>query len=186
MRRWLGSRRVYTKILIVAAVAIAGTVATGVFALAGIADLSNTRNDEVGNSVPYITALNEAALTAKAAANDERGFLLRGDASFRDEALGRKADVDAALRSAAAIADPSELRAVEEIQAATDAWFAALQATCARHTKGCSARRSPARTRRWSPARTSATRCPRSASPSRSCWSSRSRSPSRWRCTSPG
>jgi methyl-accepting chemotaxis protein len=128
MRRWLGSRRVYTKILIVAAVAIAGTAATGIFALTGIGNLSATRNDEVGNSVPYITALHAAALTAKAAANDERGYLLAGDTSFRDEALGRRSEVDAALRAATAIGDPSERRAVEGIQAATDAWFAALQA----------------------------------------------------------
>ncbi|MET7420966.1 methyl-accepting chemotaxis protein [Dactylosporangium sp. NPDC005555] len=127
MRRWLGSRRLYTKILFVAAVAIAGTAATGVLALAGIADMSDTRNHEVGTSVPYITALNSAALTAKAAANDERGYLLGGETTFRDEALGRKEGVDAALRSAAAIGDAGERQAIAAIQAATDAWFAALR-----------------------------------------------------------
>ena len=126
MRRWLGSRRVYTKILIVAAVAIAGTAATGILALAGIDDLSDTRAEEVGRAVPYITALNEAALIAKSAANDERGFLLGGDPSFRDDALGRRADIDHLLDAARALAPPG--RAVQEIQAAVDAWYTALQA----------------------------------------------------------
>jgi hypothetical protein len=82
MRRWLGSRRVYTKILIVAAVAIAGTAATGIFSLAGIAGLSGTRNDEVGNSVPYITALNKAALTAR---RRQPGRALRQPAHHRPD-----------------------------------------------------------------------------------------------------
>jgi methyl-accepting chemotaxis protein len=126
MRRWLRSRRVYTKILIVAAVAVAGTVATGILALAGIADLRSTRNSEVGGAVPYIAALNRAALTAKAAANDERGFLLGGDGKFRDEALGRQAAVNAALQDARR-ATGAEPAAVGEIQAALDTWFAALK-----------------------------------------------------------
>ncbi|MEU0555444.1 methyl-accepting chemotaxis protein [Dactylosporangium maewongense] len=126
MRRWLGSRRLYTKILFVAAVAVAGTAATGIVALVGISGLSDTRNTEVGRSAPYIAALHSAALTAKTAANDERGYLLGGDTQFRDEALGRKTGVDAQLATARRLAPSGQ--AVEEIQAATDAWFAALQA----------------------------------------------------------
>jgi len=118
MRRWLGSRRVYTKILIVAGVAIVGTALVGVLALIGIGDLRTTRDAEVGKSVPYIGALNQVALTAKAAANDERGFLLAGNASFRAEAL----------QDALAAAGPGERATVASIQAATDAWFTALQA----------------------------------------------------------
>jgi len=128
MRRWLGSRRVYTKILIVAGVAIVGTALVGVLALIGIGDLRTTRDAEVGKSVPYIGALNQVALTAKAAANDERGFLLAGNASFRAEALGRQAGVNTALQDALAAAGPGERATVASIQAATDAWFTALQA----------------------------------------------------------
>src|SRR6187549_1991959 len=76
--RWFGDRRVSTKILIVAGVAIAGTVATGGLSLAGIGGLRSTRGEEVGRAVPYITNLNSAALAAKAAANDERGYLIAG------------------------------------------------------------------------------------------------------------
>ncbi len=59
-----------TKILIVAGVAIAGTITTGGLSLVGIGELADTRGDEVGRSVPYITNLNAAALAAKAAANE--------------------------------------------------------------------------------------------------------------------
>ncbi|GAA2614642.1 CHASE3 domain-containing protein [Dactylosporangium fulvum] len=128
MRRWLGSRRVFTKILIVAGVAIAGTAVTGLLAIMGIGDLRETRDHEVGNAVPYISALHRAGLIAKAAANDERGFLLRGEASFRDEALGRRADVNKALEDARAVGDTAERATVDRIQAAVDAWFTALEA----------------------------------------------------------
>ncbi|GAA2327274.1 methyl-accepting chemotaxis protein [Dactylosporangium salmoneum] len=127
MRRWLGSRRVSTKILIVAAVAIAGTAATGILALAAISDLRGTRDDEVGRAVPYISALNRAALAAKAAANDERGFLLGGDTQFRDEALGRQAAVNAAMQDAARTANAAETATLAKIQSALDAWFDALR-----------------------------------------------------------
>ncbi len=82
---WARDRRVSTKVLTVAGVAIAGMVVTGYMSLAGIADLKNTRNDELKVGVPYITSLNSAALAAKAAANDERGFLIAGDTGFRDD-----------------------------------------------------------------------------------------------------
>ncbi|WP_433049982.1 methyl-accepting chemotaxis protein [Dactylosporangium sp. CS-033363] len=127
MRRWLGSRRVYTKILLVAAVAVAGTAATGILALVGITQLRDTRNGEVGDAVPYVAALNQAALSAKAAANDERGYLLRGDTEFRDEALGRQSTVNAALQTARDNARAAEPAAVEQIRAALDAWFGALK-----------------------------------------------------------
>ena len=126
MNRWLGDRRVSTKILLVAGVAIVGTLATGVFSLVGVNNLQGTRNSEVGRSVPYITSLNQAALSAKAAANDERGYLIAGDTKFRDEALGRQEDVDASLAEASAKTDAGGKAAVQKVKAATDAWFAAL------------------------------------------------------------
>jgi methyl-accepting chemotaxis protein len=125
--RWFADRRVATKILVVAAVAVAGTLATGLLSLSGVGDLQATRSDEVGRAVPYITNLNAAALSAKAAANDERGYLVAGDVSFRDDALGRKADVDAKLAAASAVAEGDAKATVQRIQAATDTWFAALR-----------------------------------------------------------
>ncbi|GAA0797014.1 methyl-accepting chemotaxis protein [Spirilliplanes yamanashiensis] len=125
--RWMRDRSVATKILVVAGVAVVGTLVTGGTALVGISDLQRTRAQEIGQAVRYITHLNTAALSAKAAANDERGYLINGDTDFRDEALGRKEAVDESLTAARSIAAAGEQEAVGRIQAATDAWFAALQ-----------------------------------------------------------
>ncbi|MDI6103978.1 methyl-accepting chemotaxis protein [Actinoplanes sp. NEAU-A12] len=114
--------------LAVAVVAVAGVMATGALSIAGIAELQNSRNAEIAEVLPYSTNLNAAALAAKAAANDERGFLLKGDTDFSEEALGRKKTVDAALAAARAVADPAEAGRMTAIQAATDKWFAALEA----------------------------------------------------------
>ncbi len=112
----------------VTGVAIAGMVVTGLMSLAGINDLKTTRNDELKRGVPYITSLNNAALEAKAGANDERGFLIDGDPEFRDESLGRQAKVDAYLATAASLAAAPQQATIEQIKASTDSWFAALNA----------------------------------------------------------
>jgi methyl-accepting chemotaxis protein len=57
--------------------------------------------------VPYITSLNDASLVARAAVNDERGYLIAGDAKFRDEALSRQGEVDESLASARALGAPA-------------------------------------------------------------------------------
>ncbi|GAA3350940.1 CHASE3 domain-containing protein [Amorphoplanes nipponensis] len=114
--------------LTVAGVAIAGMVVTGFMSLAGIADLKTTRNDELRGGVPYITNLNNAALAAKAAANDERGYLIAGDPKFRDEALKRQTTVDGHLATARGLGDPPQQAAIDKLKTATDAWFTALRA----------------------------------------------------------
>ncbi|MEU4159641.1 methyl-accepting chemotaxis protein [Actinoplanes sp. NPDC026670] len=126
--QWARNRKVSTKVLAVAGVAIAGTVATGVLSVVGINRLQHDRNTEIASTLPYSTNLNGAAVTAKSAANDERGYLLKGNTDFSDEALGRKEKIDAALAAARAVADSSESAArVDAIQAAIDAWFTALE-----------------------------------------------------------
>ncbi|GAA2479892.1 methyl-accepting chemotaxis protein [Winogradskya humida] len=121
-------RGIATKILTVAGVAVAGTVATGVISLIGIGDLQTTRAAELQRAVPYITKLNDAALAAKAAANDERGYLIAGDTSFRDESLGRQAKVNESLAGARALGGTAEQSSIDTIKSATDAWFSALGA----------------------------------------------------------
>jgi methyl-accepting chemotaxis protein len=125
--RWVRDRKVSGKILAVAGVAIAGTLVTGTMALVGIAGLQSTRNSELPRGVPYITSLNEAALQAKAAANDERGYLIAGEVKFRDEALSRQDDVNESLASARALGSAAEQATVDKIKAATDTWFTALE-----------------------------------------------------------
>ncbi|GAA0450058.1 hypothetical protein Ade02nite_59160 [Paractinoplanes deccanensis] len=125
--RWVRDRKVATKILSVAGVAVAGTVVTGALSLVGIEDLRNERAAELERAVPYITNLNDAALTAKAAANDERGYLIAGDTDYRDSALDSKEQVDDDLAAARALGGASEQATVDAIKAATDTWFAALE-----------------------------------------------------------
>ncbi|GAA2884351.1 methyl-accepting chemotaxis protein [Actinoplanes cyaneus] len=125
--QWCRDRRVSTKVLAVAGVAIAGTAVTGVLSVTGINDLESTRNTEISRLVPYVTSLNGAALDLKSAANDERGFLLKGDAKFSTEALGRQAEVNAALDSARRLGESDDQRAVADVQTASDAWFEALK-----------------------------------------------------------
>ncbi|WP_045741045.1 methyl-accepting chemotaxis protein [Actinoplanes rectilineatus] len=127
--QWFRDRKVATKVLIVAGVAIAGTAVTGVMSVVGIAELQGSRDTEVAEVLPYSTNLNTAALTAKAAANDERGFLLKGEASFSKEALARQDKVNASLAAARAVADSTDSAArIDAIKAATDTWFTALDA----------------------------------------------------------
>ncbi|TWG14056.1 methyl-accepting chemotaxis protein [Actinoplanes teichomyceticus] len=124
--QWCRDRRVSTKVLAVAGVAIAGTVVTGVLSVTGIGDMTDTRNGEVSRMLPYATSLNDAALSLKAAANDERGFLLTGDTEFSGEALGRQEKVNASLDAARALAGPMTEQ-VDGIQAAADEWFTAVE-----------------------------------------------------------
>ncbi|ROP29024.1 methyl-accepting chemotaxis protein [Couchioplanes caeruleus] len=111
-----------------AGVAVAGTVITGILSLVGIADLQSTRAQELQRAVPYVSHLNEAALAAKAAANDERGYFIGGDTKFRDEALGRKKTVDEGLAAARSLGGPAEQATVDQLKSKTDAWFAAVEA----------------------------------------------------------
>jgi methyl-accepting chemotaxis protein len=124
--QWCRDRKVSTKVLAVAGVAIAGTVVTGVLSVAGINDMASTRNAEAGQMMPYITNLNDAALSLKAAANDERGYLLEGDEKFATEALGRQEKVDASLAAAREVAAGQGAK-VDAIEAASDTWFEAVK-----------------------------------------------------------
>ncbi|MEU4220923.1 methyl-accepting chemotaxis protein [Actinoplanes sp. NPDC026623] len=111
-----------------AGISVAGMLVTGIVSLVGISGLKTTRNDELNRAVPYITALNDAALAAKSGANDERGFLIAGDESFSAESLGRKETVDQRLASARGLGDAAEQAAIDEIKSGTDAWFTAIEA----------------------------------------------------------
>ncbi|GIE78430.1 methyl-accepting chemotaxis protein [Actinoplanes philippinensis] len=112
--------------LTVAGVAIAGTMVTGALSVIGINDMAATRNAEIGQMAPYISDLNDAALSLKAAANDERGYLLKGDEKFATESLGRQEKVDASFTAARQLSGGQGAE-VDEIKAASDKWFAAVK-----------------------------------------------------------
>ncbi len=94
-----------------------------------LSQLSKLQADEersAEHSRPYLVALDEAALGAKAAANDERGFMLAGDAEIVSEIKQeRDPKVQEALDAAESYypEGSQEFRAVEEIRAAYEAWI---------------------------------------------------------------
>jgi methyl-accepting chemotaxis protein len=78
-------------------------------------------------STAYVMALNGAATAAKAIANDERGYLLTGETSFRDEVFERETLVLEQLDRAAARAPTAgQRRAIDEIRTQFKRWTAAL------------------------------------------------------------
>ena len=94
-----------------------------ILAVQGVARLHSGLTQASRHSVPYLTGLSDAALAAKSAATDERGFLISGDPKFRTEAVGRRAAESAGLaqaRTAALGAD--QVQAVDRISAALAAF----------------------------------------------------------------
>jgi methyl-accepting chemotaxis protein len=77
--------------------------------------------------VAFTSATSAAALSAKAIANDERGFLISGDQSYRDEAFARIPQVRSALQAAQHRATNDHQR--EVVRTATvgfDRWVTSL------------------------------------------------------------
>lgn len=124
---WFANRRVGTKIVTVVALGALVTLGVGGLAMDRMDRLADTRAAEVGQ-IPYITGLEEAALAAKAAANDERGYLITGKELFVGEVLEREAKVNKSLDMARDAAWTAEQRAaVEDIRTAMTNWFTALK-----------------------------------------------------------
>ncbi|WP_062203644.1 methyl-accepting chemotaxis protein [Demequina salsinemoris] len=110
------------------------TAVVAVIAVIGINSLHDVRDAELDQSVPYVTGLQSIALTAKAAANDERGFLLTGDTSYSDEVLGRFDTIDGYLADTrAAAADDDQLAALDQLESELVSWEEALNAEFAQY-----------------------------------------------------
>ena len=78
--------------------------------------------------MPYGNAVDAAALAAKGIANDERGFLISGDATFVTEASARTASARTAFGQAAAAGHTDAERAVIRVaQAQFESWVATVQ-----------------------------------------------------------
>ncbi|MGC9665235.1 methyl-accepting chemotaxis protein [Planosporangium sp. 12N6] len=134
---WFADRRVGTKIIFTATVGIILAVLVGALALVRISDLRTYRQEEVGRAVPYIIGLENAALAAKSAATDERGYLMAGDAKFKTEFSGRQTVADAALQQARdAAATPAEVATVDKLKTSVDGWFNAVNAEFALFDSG--------------------------------------------------
>ncbi len=89
--------------------------------------LQQIRHQELARTVPFVTGLQQAAVAAKAAANDERGFLLTGDVQFQEEFEQRLARVTGGLNQARA-AQPARAAQIDALAAGIDTWARAVRA----------------------------------------------------------
>jgi methyl-accepting chemotaxis protein len=89
------------------------------------------------SQIQYATAINAAALNAKAIANDERGFLLSGDREFIKELDNRTIRAREAFAVAMSEADSrDQRRAVREANEGFEAWIQALHEETAIYEAG--------------------------------------------------
>jgi methyl-accepting chemotaxis protein len=109
--------------LIVIAAAVTG------YAVVAVGNLHDAQRRTSDQAVPYLSNLSDAALAAKSAANDERGFLLSGTEKFAEEAQGRRTVEIAALDAARGHASSAaERAAIGEIVTHLDRFNQALDA----------------------------------------------------------
>ncbi|MQA36230.1 CHASE3 domain-containing protein, partial [Modestobacter roseus] len=128
-RRWFADRSVRGKILLAVGLAALTAALVGVLAVSRLGELRDAREAELSTSLPYMNALDDIGLTAKATANDERGYLLTGDEEFRAEVQERLEKIGGLFdvaRGAAATSD--ELATLGELQDGVDAWSASIEA----------------------------------------------------------
>jgi methyl-accepting chemotaxis protein len=99
---------------------MAGVVGVGVL---GVQSLHQQARLVAEQTAPYLTHLADAAVAAKAAANDERGYLLMQTPTFATEFDGRIPTVTAALAAATGVAaDAGQRSAVADITAGFAGW----------------------------------------------------------------
>jgi methyl-accepting chemotaxis protein len=83
---------------------------------------------------PYLVALQQAALLAKSAANDERGYLLTANASYLEDFRGRLPGMEDRLGVArGAAATDAERAAVDRVRDDIDTWVSAAEAEFTRY-----------------------------------------------------
>jgi methyl-accepting chemotaxis protein len=113
------------------------TVLIAALALGVLLRLSGSAERLDDHYVPYATGLSTVELGAKGMANDERGFLLTGNAAFVDELDARARIVRAGFASAAhAAATPAERQAVASAGAEFERWAAGVTAEVAAYRAG--------------------------------------------------
>jgi methyl-accepting chemotaxis protein len=99
-----------------------------VIAIVLISDLVNRENRLTQNDAPFTQAVADAALYAKGVANDQRGFLMSGDASYIDEANERIAEARSAFaRARLSAAAGAQRDSVDLAGSGFEQWVAAVQ-----------------------------------------------------------
>ena len=102
-----------------------------------LVDVKRHSTQLVDRQVEYATAIDEAALLAKAMANDERGYLISGRREFFDQHVRRTDNARAAFAMALSQSTgAAEHQAVERARVGFERWVAALEVEFARFQAG--------------------------------------------------
>jgi methyl-accepting chemotaxis protein len=102
-------------------------VAVAAMAIALVLNLNHRETTLSAGHEAYVSAVQSAALQAKAIANDQRGFLLSGDQKFVLEAEGRVGTVRQSFNSASdAAASAAERTAIADARHGFERWIATL------------------------------------------------------------
>jgi methyl-accepting chemotaxis protein len=109
------------------AVLVGLLVVSSLFAVRGIDALRSNQVTLTTKTTPYLIGLNQAALAAKSAANDERGYLIKGDEKFATSFAESAGQVDQKLAVARTAAPTEAERArVDGLSEAHATWTAAV------------------------------------------------------------
>jgi methyl-accepting chemotaxis protein len=137
--RWSGGRRLASDTKVLAGVgALLALLAVAVaVAVILIVSLEDDANELSQRHVLYAAAIHEATLSAKGMANDQRGYLLSGEAEYLDQLRVRTDEARAAFAEATAFAvGESQREAVRRSQAGFEGWLKALNADIAAYQRG--------------------------------------------------
>jgi methyl-accepting chemotaxis protein len=103
-------------------------VASILLAIFLVVELTRENRQLSAHQVPYATAIDEAALAAKGAANDSRGFLISGNEIYIEEFAQRVSEARAALITASRHATTtSEINYTESAVARFERWVRAAR-----------------------------------------------------------
>ncbi|MGN6612506.1 MAG: methyl-accepting chemotaxis protein [Angustibacter sp.] len=116
--------RIGIKITAVLGVLLLVALVIGFTGYSAVRSLGGVRDAEVGREVPYLQALYTIRLTAKSMANDERGALLTGEASYGEEVAKRESKLQDTIATAGRLAPAGQARqqfdqGVEQLRAWT-------------------------------------------------------------------
>jgi methyl-accepting chemotaxis protein len=121
--------RIRTKIAGVAVLFSLAMTAVAGLGVEQLSEASTHRQSVLEADVPYLAALQQAALEAKAAATDERGFLISGKADFAESFTERQVEIEGELAEATDLArSSSDRERIAAVQTSIDTWTTAVQA----------------------------------------------------------
>jgi len=116
------------KLALCFALLIALVAATTLFVQSNLSTLNGEAKTVGDRSVPFDQALGDIAVTVKAMANDERGYMMEPDQEYLDSIDERADSVAANFDTAAAVAPTAQLRAqIARIRGDYETWLAALR-----------------------------------------------------------